>query len=347
VGLALNHIETLNKIRGLSESVQLEGNRGYVAALFIGDEWNCSRWNIRPGLRVNRFFDNGASLQFEPKFSARYRLMGNELFMKAAVARTAQFIQRVSNQSLYQNVPDQWQLAGNDFPVMTSDQAVLGLNWTGEHWNLDLEGYVKQTRGQLLNAAAGQYTNQTFNRYYIGEVKAAGVDVAVQWQRASHRLMWVLSRIYSSSDYEGFESKQVVESYIREAEAKLVYEWKKGPWSTSVLLIASSGAPYTSLAGLQSFNLPDGTSRVFPLFDGYNRERSSPYQRADVAGSYQWQWNATKWRVAFAIFNVLDANNFKAIQYSVGRNEPGNVSVQKREIRMLGRIPSLTLSCQF
>jgi outer membrane receptor for ferrienterochelin and colicin len=346
-GLALNHVAIMNKTRTVSEALQAENNSGYVAALFIGDEWNLSRWNIKPGLRVNRFFENGASLQFEPKLSVRYRLLGERLFMKAAVVRTAQFVQRISNQSLYQNVPDQWQLAGSDFPVMTSDQAVLGLNWTGEHWNVDLEGYVKQTQGQLLNAAAGQYTNQTFNQYYVGELKAAGVDVAVQWQKAAHRIMCAVSRIYSSSDYEGFESKQVVESYIRDVEAKLVYEWRSGPWSASVLLIGSSGAPFTSLAGLQSFNLPDGSSRVFPLFAGYNRDRTTPYQRADVAGSYQWQWNATKWRAAFSIYNLFDANNYKAIQYSVGRNEPGSVSVQKREIRMLGRIPSLTLSCQF
>jgi hypothetical protein len=126
-----------------------------------------------------------------------------------------------------------------------------------------------------------------------------------------------------------------------------VYEWKSGPWSASVLLIASSGAPFTSLAGLQSFNLPDGTSRVFPLFGAYNRERSSTYQRADVAGSYQWQWFATKWRAALSVYNVFDSENYKALQYSVGQNEHGKVSVQQREIRMLGRIPSLTLSCQF
>ena len=159
--------------------------------------------------------------------------------------------------------------------------------------------------------------------------------------------MCSVSRIYASSDYEGFELKQVVESYVRDAEAKLVYEWKSGPWSAAVLLIASSGAPFTGLAGLQPFNLPDGSARVFPLFGGYNRDRAAPYQRADVAGSYQWQWNATKWRLAFSIYNVFDANNYNAIQYSVGQNELGSVSVQKREIRMLGRIPSLTLSCQF
>jgi hypothetical protein len=155
------------------------------------------------------------------------------------------------------------------------------------------------------------------------------------------------SRIFSSSDYEGFETQNVVESHIRDVEAKLVYEWKVGPWSASILILASSGAPFTSLSGLQSFQLPDGSSRVFPLFSGYNRDRSSPYQRADIAANYQWQWLNTKWCASLSVYNVFDSNNFRTIQYSVGANEPGNVSVQQREIRMLGRIPSLTLTCQF
>jgi hypothetical protein len=98
---------------------------------------------------------------------------------------------------------------------------------------------------------------------------------------------------------------------------------------------------------LQSFQLPDGSSRVFPLFGGYNRDRSAPYQRADIAVNYQWQWLTTKWRASLSVYNVFDSNNFRTIQYSVGENEPGNVSIQQREIRMLGRIPSLTLTCQF
>jgi ferric enterobactin receptor len=347
VGFALNHLETLNKTRSVSKPLQSESNSGYVASIFMGDEWNFSRWNVKPGLRVNRFFDNGASFQWEPKFSVRYRLKGDELFLKAAVVRTAQYIQRISNQSLYQNVPDQWQLAGGDFPVMTSNQAVLGMNWTSEHWNVDVEGYVKHTRGQLLNAAAGQYTNQSFNQYYVGESTVAGLDVAAQWQSAPHRIVCAVSRIFSSSDYEGFETQDVVESHIRDVEAKLVYEWKVGPWSATVLVLASSGAPFTSLSGLQSFQLPDGSSRVFPLFGGYNRDRSAPYQRADIAANYQWQWLATKWRASLSVYNVFDSNNFRTIQYSVGENEPGNLSVQQREIRMLGRIPSLTLTCQF
>jgi hypothetical protein len=198
-----------------------------------------------------------------------------------------------------------------------------------------------------LNAAAGQYTNQTFNQYYVGESTVAGLDVAAQWQRAPHRVMCAVSRIFSFSDYEGLETQNIVESHIRDVEAKLVYEWKVGPWSASALALASSGAPFTSLSGLQSFQLPDGSSRVFPLFGSYNRDRSVPYQRTDIAVNYQWQWFATKWRASLSVYNVFDSNNFRAIQYSVGENEPGNVSVQQREIRMLGRIPSLTLTCQF
>jgi len=346
-GFTLNHLETRNKTRNGPDSFESENDRGYVTSLFIGDEWNYARWNVRPGIRMNRFFSNGASFQWEPKISIRYRLKGEQLYVKAAVVRTAQYIQRISNQSLYQNVPDQWQLAGSDFPVLTSNQAVVGLNWTGERWNVDLEGYVKRTRGQVLNAAAGQYANRDFNRFYVGEADIAGVDLAAQWERAPHRVSWAVSRIFSSSEYLGMEERDIAESYIRNWEGKMIYEWRRRSWSASLVYLAASGAPFTSFAGLHSFSLPDGSSRIFPLFGGYNRDSTAPYQRADVAVSYQWQWLSAKWQVALSVYNVFDTPNYKAIQYSVGQNEPGNVSIHQREIRMLGRIPSINVICQF
>jgi hypothetical protein len=256
-------------------------------------------------------------------------------------------MQRITNQSLYQNVPDQWQLAGASFPVMKADQLMAGLNWTHGQWNVDVEVYTKRTQGQVLNASAGQYTNTGFNGFYTGSAYVRGIDAAVQWERPPHRLLASFSRIWAESHYDGFEQQQIQETYIRGAEGKVVYEWKRGAWSASILLLAAQGAPYTALLGTYDYLLPDGSSRLFPLFGSYNGARTSPYLRADVVFGYRWQWWDTRWQIHASVYNVFDSPNYRSMQYSIINSTTAEPSINQRQIRMLGRIPTINLTCQF
>ena len=155
------------------------------------------------------------------------------------------------------------------------------------------------------------------------------------------------SQLYAVSNYEGFEQRNVAESYNRAAEGKMVYEWKKGPWNISLVVIAAQGAPYTKLEGSFTYSLPDGSNSMFPFFGGYNRATTSPYFRTDVSSGFQWQWNKTRWQSGVSVYNLLNTPNYRAIQYSVARAGDNTVSMYEREIRMLGRIPSLNITCQF
>jgi hypothetical protein len=346
-GAALNRIETNDKTRAQSESEQIETSSGQAISFFIGDEWRSRRWMIKPGLRMNYYKYRNASIFPEPKIAARYALVPQVLFLKAAAARSVQFVQRITNQSLYQNVPDQWQLAGEAFPVMKADQAMAGVNWTPGEWNVDLEIYTKRTQGQVLNAMAGQYTNIGFEGFYTGLASVQGIDAAVQWERPPHRCLASFTRIWAESNYDGFEQQQIQESYIRGAEGKLVYEWKKGAWNVSVVFLAAQGSPYTALLGAYNYQLPDGSNNVFPLFGGYNQAQTATYLRADAAVGYRWQWLAARWQLNASVYNVLDTPNYRAMQYSAIKTNTNELRINEREIRMLGRIPSINLSCQF
>jgi hypothetical protein len=346
-GIALNYIGITNKERTSLDTDKASSIEGFVATVFAGDEWTFSRLVVQTGMRLNSYSNARSRVAWEPKISLRYNVLGRELYVKAAASRSLQFVHRITNQSLYQNVPDQWQLADADFPIMQADQALLGLNWTRGKWNVDFEAYYKLTRGQVLNAAAGQYTNTGFDGFFSGVAVARGFDAAVQWELAPHRLMVCYSLLYAMSNYEGFEQPSVVESYNRASEGKMVYEWRKGPWNVALILIAAQGAPYTKLEGSYNYSLPDGSTNAFPVFGGYNRAITSPYFRTDVSAGRQWQWNQTRWQLGFSIYNLLNTPNYRAIQYSVKRTDENSVSINQREIRMLGRIPSLNITCQF
>jgi hypothetical protein len=264
-----------------------------------------------------------------------------------AVARSAQFVQRITNQSLYQNVPDQWQLAGTTFPMLQTDQAMVGFNCTFGRWNLDAEAYLKRTIGQVLNAAAGQYTNTGFVGFYTGQAQMRGLDIALQWEKPPHRVMASFSGLQAESTYEGFEQLYTRETYNRAAEGKVVYEWKKRGWNASLLLVAAQGAPYTALIGAYNYALPDGSSKVFPLFGDYNGATASPYFRADVSAGYQWQWESIRLQLGVSVYNVLDTPNYRSMQYSAVSTSSAQWAFNERQIRMLGRIPSITLTGHF
>jgi hypothetical protein len=284
---------------------------------------------------------------YEPKIALRYDCKEQELFWKLAVARSAQFVQRITNQSLYQNVPDQWQLAGTTFPVLQTDQAMVGFNVTFGRWNLDTETYLKRSSGQVLNAAAGQYTNTGFVGFYTGQAQMRGLDISLQWEKPPHRLMAAFSGLQAESTYEGFEQLSTRETYNRAAEGKVVYEWKKRGWKASFLLVAAQGAPYTALLGAYNYALPDGSSKVFPLFGDYNGATASPYFRADISAGYQWQWESMRLQLGVSVYNVLDTPNYRSMQYSAVSTSSAQWAFNERQIRMLGRIPSITLTGHF
>jgi hypothetical protein len=224
---------------------------------------------------------------------------------------------------------------------------MVGINWSPREWNVDVEAFVKRTQGQSLDASAGQYANVDFQGFFSGIAYANGIDAAVQWERPPHRLLTSFSRVWASSDYSGFDQMQIQESYIRTHEGKLVYEWKKGAWNTSIVLLAAQGAPYTALLGMHSYQLPDGSVNSFPIFGGYNRANTTAYYRMDLAVGYRWQWFNTRWQLNLSVYNILDTPNYRAVQYSLSKANTGESIMSQREVRMIGRVPSINLICQF
>ena len=346
-GAAFNRISTNDKTRVQNESQLNDAGTGSVVTVFAGDEWRNARWIVQPALRINHYDSHETPLYLEPKLSARYALFRQVFFLKAAATRSLQFVQRITNQSLYQNVPDQWQLSGSEFPVLKSDQALFGVNWTPGQWNVDVEVYTKRTQGQVLNAAAGQYTNISFAGFFTGEAFVTGIDAGVQWERPPHRLMASFSRMWAESNYEGLEQQRIQESYIRGAEGKMLYEWRKGAWNASLVVLAAQGSPYTALLGTFQYPLPDGSSSTFPVFGGYNRAQTEIYQRADIAAGYRWNWLNARWQFNLSVYNVFNTANYRAVQYSISKSDSDELRIHERPIRMLGRVPSINLTCQF
>lgn len=343
-GVMFNYVATSSMQRSSENSDATEEKAANTTTIFIGDEISGKRWLICPGLRFNIYNLADGEGYWEPRLSLRYALVETRMFLKAAATRSLQFVQRITNQSMYQNVPDRWEPASGQIPVLASDQLLLGLNYIDDRWSADVEAYYKYIQGQVLDAAAGQFSTDIYKTFFVGNARAFGIDAALQFEQQAHKVLLTGSWLNARSNYDGFDIANITETYNRTTEGKLAYEWTRGPWNASAFVIAASGAPFTALLGSYAFQLPDGSPRTIPIFGGYNRDLTSPYVRADIAGSYRWQWKNMRWQLVASVYNVLNTPNYRAIQYNV---TPGSGAINQREIRMLGRIPSINLICQF
>jgi ferric enterobactin receptor len=344
LGLASNSIYLANAYRSFNVAQPESTQAASILTLFAGDDWHLSkRWSMHYGARFN-YYTATSRIYAEPRWSMQWMVMPGRLQLRSSAGRACQFIQRRGNQNLYQNTPDIWVLGSETIPVLLSDQLSLGgLVYSG-NWSCDVEVYRKWNHGQLVNP-----TNMPTPQMAWGNSNALGMDMMVQFNCKSHRAILAYSWLKAVSDYQPWLSGRIVESYYRNHEVKLNYEWKLKSWSISIVQLAASGTPYTSLLGAYMLALPGNNKQVLPVMGDVNTSRTDWYLRTDVLAGYNWCWGAHRLAVNVGVYNVFDCQNYRGMQYSVQRNSStiSDYTIQQRKILMIGRLPSIHLSWQF
>jgi hypothetical protein len=343
-GIAANAISISDRKRSSAFETMQSSAHAIILTAFAGDDWNVSqRLAMHFGARLN-YHTLTHGFYPEPRWSMNWVVFQNRLQTRVSAGRTYQFIQRSGNQSLYQNTPDIWVLSSTSIPVLSSDQfAIGGLLQLGK-WSVDAEFYRKWNRGQVANSTQLLQSDAAW-----GNSDAIGMDCLLQFNHKGHRAMVSYSFVNALSTYSPWISGRIVESYFRKHEVKCNYEWKRGHWSFSVMQLLSSGAPYTSLLGTYTLNLPGNNQQVLPVMGDLNTDRTSYYMRTDFMAGYHWNWGGHRLALNAGVYNLFDRQNYRGIQYSVQRQsaESGDYTVQQRKVLMIGRIPSIHLSWQF
>lgn len=352
-GVQYNGLSTFNKLNYLGTSIPIREQEGGILSFYLQDEWNPhSKWNLRPGLRINRY-DINAAWYAEPRLAVGYQLVPYRLRLKATTGMVHQYIHRLREHSLYFNTPDYWQFSGNDaLPVLRSLQYTLGVIVNVKSWSMDVEGFLKRNTGLFINK--GIYGRSDAERYraelYTGNGTTYGLDALVQYNRKDHHAWVAYSLTYS---YNAFDTetgrRRIREPYVRQHEAKVYHQWQPGRWSFSWMWVIGSGKAYTPFLGIYDYPLPNGIIRKLPVFGDLNSALLRPYHRMDVSAAYHFNFRMTYGKLQFSVFNVYNHENVRDIQYVAVRTTTANneYRVVERKVNMLPFLPSINLQLQF
>lgn len=268
-------------------------------ALHLSDAWTVApRFRVEAGARL--LAAEGIRPVWMPRVGARYRL-GERLDLTLGAGRYAQLVQTVRDEESVVASVFAYDLLGGAEAGQPerADDVVLGLEWSTGSSELRVEGYAKRYgRLQLAPLAAdpGSSPALVAGGFEEGRGSARGLELFAQrtGTRASFTAAysWALSRrTVGETEF----TPRFNQAHALDASTTLAL----GPRVTALArLIASSGQPYTPVAGIHgAFHFDPETGRyasegTTALYAAHNGARLPGYLRLDIGirGRLEREW---------------------------------------------------------
>ena len=237
-----------------------------------------------------------------------------------------------------------------------SDQLTAGIAYSKEKWTFDLELFYKKNQGNTIYSGVFGGTEAfvvsdsiSSDELLKGSGYAQGADFLIQYDAGYHHAWASYSLLEAIGRYTSLDETFIPESFEQRHEFKLYYQLESKRWDFSYLFVYGSGRPYTPYLGSYAFNLPDGSTRMLPLYGNLNSARLPAYHRMDLSLSYQFFFRNTRAKIQVSCYNIYNRKNIRDIQYlaeSTGSGQNDFV-IRERKILMLGILPSINLSLKF
>lgn len=278
------------------------------------------------GLRANHY-SNTNQFFVEPRVILQ-KFVIPEFSISGSLEYKSQYVNQIqesviNNLSLDNNV---WALSDtDDFPVLTSYQYTVGVNYSKNKWIVDFEAYFKKTNN--INALNFDLDNQNFNTYHVGESSIQGVDFFLKKQLKNYN-SW-LSYSFNSAKYrfpdlndgEAFPSNINIDHTIKWSH---FYKWKTFEFTLGWLW--HNGKPYTEITSTTN---PDNT--ISYAYTGLNNKNLHPYHRLDFSAIYDFRPHknkSVKYRLGFSVLNLYNRKNIinKDIRFSNTNSNNLNVN---------------------
>ena len=268
------------------------------------------------GLRANKYSSSN-KFYIEPRAIVQ-KFVIPEFSISASLEYKSQYVNQIqesviNNLSLENNV---WALSNtNEFPVLTSYQYTVGINYTKNKWIVDFEAYYKKTNN--INSLEFDFNNQNLNEYQIGESSIQGVDFFLKKQLINYNT-W-LSYSFNSAKYrfpelnndKPFPSNINIDHTIKWSH---FYKWKQFEFTLGWLW--HNGKAYTKV---NSNTNPDNT--ITYSYTSLNNRNLHPYHRLDFSAIYDFRPHKNKrfkYRIGASILNLYNRKNIinKDIRFS-------------------------------
>ena len=259
------------------------------------------------GLRANTY-NNFKRIYLEPRAVVQKYVIP-EFSINASVEYKSQYVNQVQ-ESVFNNLSLEnyiWALSDtNNFPVLTSYQYTIGVNYSKNKWIVDFEAYFKKTNN--INSLNFDFTNQNLHEYHIGSSSIQGVDLFLKKQLKNYNT-W-LSYSFNSANYrfpelnngKPFPSNVNINHTIKWSH---FYQWKNFNFTLGWLW--HNGKPYTKINS--TINTDNTTSYSYTQL---NNENLHVYHRLDFSAVYDFRPHKNKYikyRLGLSVLNLYNRKN--------------------------------------
>ncbi len=308
----------------------------FTNSIFSGLEFKpSSKTYLNIGARINHVTKFNQVL-FEPRLNLSHRFLNHFIFEFQAEIKSQTTSQVIDQQSDFLGVENRrWVLANpNEIPIITSEQASVGIHYKNNNWLVTSDFYYKRVL-DITSQSQGfqnQFQFQTTHGNY--EVVGAEFLINKKWNRFSSWLSYTLSK--NEYYFEDFSPNTFLNNIdIRHVlHYGLNYDYKGLNLATG--LYWHSGLPTTGI-------IPTQDAEAF-VFGDPNNNRLQNFFRIDLSANYHWKLNEyVKFYTGVSFWNLFGRQNFYNSFY---QNNAQN-HLEETFQQGLGFTPNFSLRLQF
>ena len=330
----------------------LEDAQGIVNSWFANLKNNPDQLlGYKLGIRANSFNSN-SNIFWEPRLRVWYKPTDHFTLQ----AHTGQYFQFISQVVEFKGeeiglIAPMWRLnRGEKNPIMKSWQHQIGFIYHKNDWVLDVQGYLKFSKGISL-MALGE-TPPANGAFFGGNSQAQGIDVLIKKRIKTYRTWISYSLSKTDFTFASFFDKEFPAPYDMRHQFSWIHLWQAGAWEFSAAWKWQSGLPFTEAVRVIALPpQPDMTINYALQYEEVNGERLPAQHQLDVSVVYQFHPNTRQsWQgwVGVSLVNVYNQRNVYQRDY-FHHDPPGPKPRQIFfvEKEQLGFTPNAVLRFQF
>ncbi|MBT8275781.1 MAG: TonB-dependent receptor [Bacteroidia bacterium] len=303
------------------------------------------RTNIKAGLRLN-YFTELDKFHVEPRLAFNQKLTEELSVEVIGEFRSQATTQRIDFDSDFLGVEKRrWVLANEEnIPIITSQQASVGVIYESKGWLINLEGFYKNVEG--ITASNQGFQNQFQFERSTGSYLANGVEFAINKINKEYSVWFSYSYLNNQYEFDLFDPSEFPHNLDVTHAATIA-----GSYTFNRLKIATginyrTGKPYT-LPLMDNEITMEGLTEIVQ-YDEPNAERLPDYYRVDVSAEYLWQISdQVNAKINLAALNVLNTRNTLNTRFVVSQDANGDSVVNQVNTFSIGLSPNISFRVLF